>query len=293
MNAKKLEAFVKVVELRSFSDAAQAVGLTQSGMSKQIRSLEEDLGVTLLHRTTASVELTPAGRIVYSKAHKLLRDWEQLMLECGRLAAGSGGLLRIGASTVPSTSLLPELLQRLRSAQSALEFTVATGSSGEMLEQLEQQELDAIIVGMAPNEDRFSFLPLIEDKLLVIGNESFRNITTLPQIVESPLIIREQGSGTLAALEQALSTEKLSLSKANVVARVSSSEAALAMARAGLGLAAVSALSLSSEALRSVTVLYELPTNRKFYAVCLRNRAHDPAIKLFFKEADRLRNSFT
>src|ERR671918_2041764 len=111
MDTRQLAAFCAVVERRSFSQAAQRLGLTQPAVSLQVRSLEKRLGQTLLDRSGRRVEPTEAGWRLYRGAQRLLALEEQLVEE---LAAGEDGelhgTLAIGASSGPGGSVVPLLL---------------------------------------------------------------------------------------------------------------------------------------------------------------------------------------
>jgi len=113
MDTRQLAAFCAVVERRSFSQAAERLGVTQPAVSLQVRALEKRLGTQLLDRSGRRVEPTEAGRRLYRGAQRLLQLEDQLL---GDVAAeGEGeleGELSIGASTVmnetpPSTSFWP------------------------------------------------------------------------------------------------------------------------------------------------------------------------------------------
>src|SRR5919201_1381764 len=111
MDTRQLAAFAAVVELRSFSQAAERLGVTQPAVSLQIRSLEQRLGQRLLDRSGRRVEPTEAGRRLYRGAQRLPAPEGQLLE--GLAGDGDGevrGVLEIGASTGPGGSVLPPLL---------------------------------------------------------------------------------------------------------------------------------------------------------------------------------------
>src|SRR5918912_4381811 len=100
MDTRQLAAFCTVVELKSFSQAAERLGVTQPAVSLQIRSLEERLGQQLLDRSGRRVEPTEAGMRLYRAAQRLLALEEQLLDEVVRAEGGElTGSLQIGAST--------------------------------------------------------------------------------------------------------------------------------------------------------------------------------------------------
>ena len=111
MDTKQLAAFCAVVERRSFSQAADQLGVTQPAVSLQIRSLEQRVGQRLLDRSGRRVEPTEAGLRLYRGAQRLLALEQQLLAELGEEAEGElKGRLEIGASTGPGGSVLPVIL---------------------------------------------------------------------------------------------------------------------------------------------------------------------------------------
>ena len=111
MDTRQLAAFCAVVERRSFSQAAEQLGVTQPAVSLQIRSLEKRLGLQLVDRSGRRVEPTEAGRRLYRSAQRLLALEEQLLAELGEDAEGElSGRLEIGASTGPGGTVMPVVL---------------------------------------------------------------------------------------------------------------------------------------------------------------------------------------
>src|SRR5438067_11595710 len=111
MGTKQLAASCAVVERRSFSQAAEQLGVTQPAVSLQIRSLEKRLGLQLLDRSGRRVEATEAGQRLYRSAQKLLAQEEQLLAELVGEAEGElTGRIEIGASTGPGGTVLPIVL---------------------------------------------------------------------------------------------------------------------------------------------------------------------------------------
>jgi Transcriptional regulator len=111
MDTRQLQAFVAVVERRSFSQAAERLGVTQPAVSLQVQALEKRLGTQLLDRSGRRVEPTESGVKLYKTAQRLLAIEEELVNELSVDAEGEiTGTLEIGASTGPGGVLLPQLL---------------------------------------------------------------------------------------------------------------------------------------------------------------------------------------
>ena len=101
MEFRQLEAFVATAELKSFSQAAKYLYLSQSTISSHVQNLEDDLGRKLLLRTTKSITLTPEGETFLSYARKIVETKDQAVLS---LQQSSKSMLHIGASSIPSGS---------------------------------------------------------------------------------------------------------------------------------------------------------------------------------------------
>jgi DNA-binding transcriptional LysR family regulator len=114
MDINKLEAFCKVVELKSFTLAAEAILLTQPTVSEHIRSLEQELEQKLLDRLARVVEPTPVGRLFYRYAKKILQTRLEAVQAAAHYCGNLVGRVMLGCGTIPGTYLLPELIGGFR-----------------------------------------------------------------------------------------------------------------------------------------------------------------------------------
>jgi DNA-binding transcriptional LysR family regulator len=113
---RHLRSFVAVAEERHFGRAADRLHIAQPPLSQQIRRLETELGVTLLHRTTRSVELAPAGEVLLVRAREILAAVDGATQDARRAARGEFGRLAVGFTGSATYALLPQLAAALRSA---------------------------------------------------------------------------------------------------------------------------------------------------------------------------------
>ncbi|TWS26172.1 LysR family transcriptional regulator [Tsukamurella sputi] len=129
MNLRQLQYFVAVAEERHFGRAARRLHMAQPPLSHQIRQLESDLGVELLHRTTRRVDLTDAGRAYLDRARGILAAVDDASEHARRVAAGATGHVTIGCVGTATYSLLPPLARRLAEELPGIDFAFR----GEML----------------------------------------------------------------------------------------------------------------------------------------------------------------
>src|SRR3954470_23239585 len=142
MDTRQLAAFIAVVERRSFSQAAEQLGVTQPAVSLQIRSLEKRLGLQLLDRSGRRVEPTEVGRRLYRSAQRLLAVEEQLLAELGDEAEGDlHGRLEIGASTGPGGTVLPVVLAEFQEQHPAVHVALSVSDTQRVIEQVSRRGL--------------------------------------------------------------------------------------------------------------------------------------------------------
>ncbi|MFF8022103.1 LysR substrate-binding domain-containing protein [Streptomyces sp. NPDC007896] len=146
MDLRHLRYFVAVAEERHFGRAAERLHMAQPPLSQQIRQLEAELGVELLHRTTRRVDLTEAGRAYLKRARVILADVDEAAHHARLVAAGSVGHLAIGCVGSATYSLIPTLSRRLTEELPGVDFSFR----GEMLapDQVEALRTGAIDVAL-------------------------------------------------------------------------------------------------------------------------------------------------
>src|SRR5919201_6956260 len=148
MDTRQLAAFCEVVERKSFSQAAERLGVTQPAVSLQVRSLEKRLGVQLLDRSGRRVEPTEAGQRLYRSAQRLLAQEEQLLAELGGDAEGDlTGRLEIGASTGPGGTVLPRLLAEFQQRHPEVRVALSVSDTQHVIEQVARREVEMGVVG--------------------------------------------------------------------------------------------------------------------------------------------------
>lgn len=136
---RHLRAFVAVAEERHFGRAADRLHMAQPPLSQQIRRLESELGVELLHRTTRKVDLSPAGAVLLDRARKILADAEAAKEDAQRAARGEVGKLAVGFTGSATYALLPALANALRTELPGVELDLR----GELLTPAQVEGLSA------------------------------------------------------------------------------------------------------------------------------------------------------
>src|SRR5919198_2697353 len=190
MDTRQLAAFCAVVERKSFSQAAERLGVTQPAVSLQIRSLEQRVGRQLLDRSGRRVEPTEAGLRLYASAQRLLQLEEQLLEELASDDEGAlTGTLELGASTGPGGTVVPVLLCAFQEQHHDVRVRLTVSDTQTIVGQVADRELELGIVGAGRRHRGVTFEPFFGDEvvLAVPPNHGFAGKTvTLEQLRKEP-----------------------------------------------------------------------------------------------------------
>jgi Transcriptional regulator len=295
MDFRKLEAFCKVYELKSFSKAGLELQLSQPTISAHVANLEEELGVPLFDRLGRTVLATQAGEVLYRGAKQVFQQVGRINSEIGLLRDMVVGDLLLGGSTIPANYILPSLLKTFLALYPSLRVHMTIGDTDAIIRQVGQGRLELGIVGSQPEQQGISAYPLHRDELVLVATpglcEGKAEGKTLRDYRSWPWILRERGSGTRRFLETLLKAAGLAIGDLKVSLWVESTEAAIQCVRAGLGLSVVSRLAAQPYLERGELICLEgMPQKleRSFYLIQRQGRELLPAASLFI---EHVRNS--
>ena len=145
MELRHLRYFVAIAEERSITRAAERLWIAQPGLSTQVRRLEAELGIQLLHRHTRGVDLTDAGEVFLERARATLAAAEEARSTGRELEAGLVGSLRLGIATELPARFGPSLLAGFGRERPDVELTVLESYSGTLLRDLRDARVDALL----------------------------------------------------------------------------------------------------------------------------------------------------
>lgn len=216
MELRHLRYFVAVAEAGNFTRAAEHLGISQPPLSQQIQRLEHELGSPLFHRLTRSVELTPAGKVLYEDAIKILKMSDTAFEKACSVGRGLSGLLRIGFAS--STALNPQVFTLLHNFRDR--YPMMTLQPGELhmsalINELVKGAIDLAFIRLPCDRSREVEYRVIDNEEMVVALPINHPLAALPQLSslsvlkDEPLIIfpREISPGlydsVLTACEQA------------------------------------------------------------------------------------------
>jgi len=287
MNIHHLETFVRIIEAKSFTKAAEELSLTQPTVSKQIVDLEQFFQVRLIDRTKRSLALTRAGEILFNYA----KDFVALKREAiDAMAAFRGlksGSLRLGASSIPGVYILPPILKAFKSRFSGVELTLVLSDSKDITTRVENGDIDVGFVGSREETKRIAYRKFLEDNIIFVAPLDFAEAIDIHDIADYPLLTREPGSGTRKCFETALRKRHLKLEDLHVVGELGDTEAIKAAVREGMGISYISNRAVREElerGLLKVLPVKGLPgVKRSFYVITKKNRSISPQAEALFR----------
>jgi len=251
MDTRQLAAFCAVVELHSFSQAAERLGVTQPAVSMQIRALEERFGLRLLDRSGRRVEPTEAGQRLYRGAQRLIMLEEQLQNEVASVEEGElRGRLEIGSSTGPGERVVPLLLCEFQRQSPAVSISLSVFDTQTVVERVAERELELGVVGAARKHRGVVFEPFFRDDVVLAckPEHRFANRTiTLDELRREPLIVMQEGAGLRHLLEDELRPRGVRMRDLNIQLELGLQESVRSAVLAGYGVAFIAHSALESE----------------------------------------------
>jgi LysR family transcriptional regulator, nitrogen assimilation regulatory protein len=209
MDFKQLGYFLSVAEYGSFSKAAVVLGVAQPVLSRQIRALEEEVGIELLYRNGRGIVLTEAGRVMQTHAKDITRTVALATSEVTALKSEPTGKLVLGVPPTVGSVLTVPLVQQFRAEMPKVSLKVIEGLSGHVLEWLSTGRIDVAVLYNAPKTSTLLTEPLIEEDLFLIGpargkNQPEGREVTASALADLPLTLPGHPHGLRELVESAL-----------------------------------------------------------------------------------------
>ena len=251
MDTRQLAAFCAVVERRSFSQAAERLGVTQPAVSLQIRALEKRLGTQLLDRSGRRVEPTEAGQRLYQGARRMLTLEEQLVSDVVSTSEGElAGDLVLGASTGPAAIVVPVLLGEFHREHPDVHVVLTVSDTHTIVERVAARELELGIVGASRRHRGVRFEPFFSDQVILAcppGHRFAGRTVTLDELREETLILMQEGAGVRQIVEDALRKRGVRLRDLDVRLELGLQESVRRAVEAGFGVTFISRTAVEPE----------------------------------------------
>ncbi len=300
MQLNQIEAFVAVAKLSSFTKAAKTLYLSQPTISTHITSLEAELNVQLIVRSTKGVSLSKAGVIFYKHAVQILKAVDCAVMSLKDFASETKGALEIAASTVPAQYIIPLFLSKLRDEFPQLFFTIKQFDSAEVVNQILSLDCEVGITGTIV-ESKCVYEEFVKDRLVVItpNKEKYsclNGIFDVKLLKTEPFLLREEGSGTRKETEIFFNSLDIDIKKMNIAAQMYGTESIKQAVAGGVGISIISKVAAADFEKFGKILTFDLNSpylDRSFYLVYLKNVLLSPAATAFIKFVKNLYNTNT
>lgn len=290
MDFRQLETFVSVVKLKSFSKAAETLYITQPTVSNHISSLEKELNTILVNRTNKSLTLTNAGALLYKHALDIINKRDNALFSLNQFKGKIEGILEISSSTIPEQYFLPELLINFNKIYPDVRYCLNKFDTSQVINNILSGETDFGIVGAKKQSKQLEYIDIMDDTIILAaptkGIYKDINSITLKKLLDFPIILREEGSGTRNMVEASLSQCNIAMDDLNVVAYIENTETIKQCVKKGLGVTFISHKAIASDiengTIKSISI-DDFDFKRKFYFVYHKNRGLSPLAETFKK----------
>ncbi|MFC5591466.1 LysR family transcriptional regulator [Sporosarcina soli] len=197
MTISRYEIFDKVIELKSFTKAADALSLTQPGISHAIKSLETEWGIPLITRSRSDIQLTSDGERIIWYIRDLLRIHEEIEQEVAAIKGLEVGTVKVGTFTSVASHWLPKIIKLFQNENPNIDIKLLLGSHQEIENALLNNEIDCGIIALPTLSKTLNVMPLKEDSMLCIVSKENplhkQKKILFSQIEKEPFIILSEG----------------------------------------------------------------------------------------------------
>jgi DNA-binding transcriptional LysR family regulator len=290
LNYEQLKTFLSVADKKSFSETARVLHLSQPTVTSQIKSLEKNLNTTLFERTTKQVELTPSAKILYRYAKEIVKLSEIAENEILSISSTIQGRLTIASSLTIGEYILPQALGKFNENYPHIQMNVDITNTHQILSRIKDHVLDIGLIEAPVEDPELVLEPFMEDELVLIAKPGYFEqetpIITLVDLLNLPLILREEGSGTRTVMESHLIHAGLNPADLNLILELGSTESVKSAVESGLGISIISRTALKKELQLKLLKIYPIESmllNRHFYIVYHRDTVLKPTVMAFLQ----------
>lgn len=228
MSNFRLKVFHSVATHLNFTQAAEELFITQPAVTKNIKELEAELDACLFDRIKGKVYLTEAGLILLDYTKQIFELDQTLNYKLSTLKDQYSGQLRLGASTTIGQYILPPILAKFNKQYPDIHISLINDNTKKIEAHLAAKEIDLGLVEGTSRNSQLKYTPFINDEIVAIAHTS-KDLSqldeiTLDELKSIPIVLREQGSGSLEVIINKLNERTITLPDLNVCMHLGSTE---------------------------------------------------------------------
>lgn len=228
MSNFRLKVFHSVAIHLNFTQAAEELYISQPAVSKNIRELEAELNICLFDRIKGKVFLTEAGEELFKYTREILQLEENLQFKLSKFRDQLKGHIKLGASTTIGQYVLPAVLAEFHKLYPDIHISLINDNTQKIEKLLTLKEIDLGLVEGISQNSQLKYIPFIKDEIVVVTHTS-RSIAsldemTIDELQTAPIVLREQGSGSLDVIIEKLKAKGIRFQDLNIVMHLGSTE---------------------------------------------------------------------
>ncbi|MGP4080751.1 LysR family transcriptional regulator [Pseudalkalibacillus sp. R45] len=285
MDFHQLKTFYTVAKHKNFTRASKELAISQPAVSRQIESLEKYFDLTLFHRVGRHIELTDAGKTLYTMGEQILALVQKTSAVLDGMKNLESGSLQVGASTTIGNYFMVPVVMKFMERYPGIQLNLDIKSTTEIQQQIERNLLDIAIVPEIPSSQSLVKESFLNDDIVLIAPKShsltMKKDVTLKDVSNEKLIVRGVGSNTRKTIEEHFKKHNVEL---NPAVELGSTEAIKQAVIAGGGISFLPKITIESELKLNAVEIVEgrnLILSRKFFIVHHKDSYPSPAVKAF------------
>lgn len=220
--------FLVVAEQLSFSKAAEELHISQPAVTRHIKDLERKYNLSLFDRKGNKIFLTQAGEMVYNALKKISQQYRDLEFDISQLSQIASGQFMIGASSTIAQYVIPRVIASFHKRYPDIRIHLTSGNSIEMEKLLLENKVDMALVENESSQTGIRYKSFLDDEVIVVtGAHSVyakRRKISIDELIQLPVVVREQGSGTLEVIRRALEKQGIGFENLNTLIQLGSTE---------------------------------------------------------------------
>lgn len=285
----QLQIFLKIVQTKSITKAAELLHLTQPAVSIQLKNFQDQFDIPLTEVVGRKIYITDFGHEIAEAAENIINQVYAINYKTLAYKGQLTGRLKI---SVVSTGkyVMPYFLTNFMQQHSGIELIMDVTNKNKVIENLENNEVDFALVSILPNSINIEKLDLLQNKLYLVGNVELRNKkskNTKELFTNLPLIFREKGSGTRQTMESFIARNDISVLKKM---ELTSNEAVKQAILAGLGYSIMPLIGIKNELHNNelkIIPIRGLPIKTTWSLIWLKGKKHSPVSMSFLEHLKR------
>jgi LysR family transcriptional regulator, low CO2-responsive transcriptional regulator len=281
---QQLKTLQLVAQLHSITKAAEALNLTQPGVSIQLKNLQEQFDIPLFEVIGKKVHITEFGHDVIKSSEKIFLELDTIHQKSLEIKGLLGGKIKI-SSVSTGKYIVPYLMADFMNIHPQVEISLEVSNRDQVITQLQENSVDMALVSILPVGLQIESLPLVKNQWLLTcipgKRDYYQNEINQGNWKKIPFILREKGSGTRTMMENFLNENNIEI---GIKTEFSTNEAVKQAVMAGLGVSILSVFSIAQELEdgRIETLTFSgLPLEAEWRLIWLSQKNFQPAAKAF------------